>query len=372
VNDQVAVVVDASTARRGGGLTVAYELVRRLPNWPNINWQIFASPELAQTLDNVPMSNVKFHIAFDTRFSTIRHFRRWLDLGTLIKATNADAVMYLGSYGFHVGCVPSIVVVQLDLDNISYASSFRSYLTRRLVKGRIRHSVLNADGVVAVSNHVADQLVARLGCDSSLIRIVPLSGQMDLTDVKNAPPKYVLDWMPYVFAVSGAQDYKNIQTLLDAAHLLGERSVCSTRLVIAGVDEATAYRQGYRYDSSVIWAGRIPRSELVYVYQNAEMYVHHSMTESFALPILEAIYCNTLAIVTAASWARNMYQNVIPMFQPNASDLAALMRYYLENDSVRKKMIGRQRVFGDRFTWDAMAEGLVESIMKVTDEHRQR
>jgi hypothetical protein len=144
VNHQSTVVIDASVARRGGGLTVAYELVRRLPSWLNINWQVFASPELAEILVNERMDNVRVHIAFDTNSGAIRHSRRWLDLGSLIKATNADAVMYLGSYGFHVGCVPSIVVVQLDLDNISYASSFRSYLRRRLIQGRIRHSPSSA------------------------------------------------------------------------------------------------------------------------------------------------------------------------------------------------------------------------------------
>ncbi len=365
VNEQVTLVIDASTARRGGGLTVAYELTRRLPNWANVSWHIFASPQLAQVLDNEHIGNVMLHVAFDTRFDAIRHFRRWLDLGTVIRTTNADAVLYLGNYGFHVGYRPSVVLVQLDLDAAGYADSFQSYLVRHLVHGRIRHSVLNADGVVVVSDHVGDQLVARFGCERSLIRTVPLAGQMDAIEVENAPPTYLSDWMPYIFAISGVQDYKNMQVLLDTAYILKERSVDNIRLVIAGVDEATARKRGYAYDSSVTWAGQIPRSELAYVYQNAEMYVHHSMAESFALPILEAIQCNTLSIATDAPWTRNTYHGIVPTFQPNASDLATVIECFLKNDSIRRETIGRQRAFSERFSWDRTAKELVESVMNV-------
>lgn len=372
VNYQSTVVIDASTARRGGGLTVAYELVRRLPNWSSINWQVLISPELAQMLVNEPMSNVKVHVAFDTELDAVRHFQRWLDLGTLIRATRADAILCLGNYGFHIGRRPSIVVVQLDLEAAHSYDSLRSRLAWYLIHSRIRHSVSVADRVIAVSDHIGDQLAARFGCDRSSIRTVPLAGQIDMITDNCVPPTYLLDWAPYIFAISGTQDYKNIQVLLDAAHLLVERSVCNTRLVIAGVDEATACKQGYRCDSSVTWAGQIPRSELAYVYQNAAMYVHHSMAESFALPVLEAMRCSTLAIATDAPWARSIYHDVIPTFQPNASDLASVIQYYLSNECERQRVIAQQRVFAEKFSWDAMAERLVESVMDVIAEQRQR
>lgn len=371
MNDRVTVVIDASTARKGGGLTVAYELVRRLPNWTKINWYVFASPDLAHVLRNEYMGNVKLHVAFDTRFDAVRHFRRWLDLDRLIRTTNADAVLYLGNYGFHVGCRPSIVVVQLDLEAAGYADSFRSCVCWRLIHSRMRSSVLNVDSVVVVSNHIGDQLVARFGCDRSLIRTVPLSGQIDVVKDRDVPAMHLSDWMPYIFAISGVQAYKDMQVLLDAAHILRERTFSNIKLVIAGVDEATAGTKGYRYDSSVVWAGRIPRSELAYVYQNAEIYVHHSMAESFALPILEAIQCNTLSIATDAPWTRSIYHGIVPTFQPNAFDLATVIESFLKNDSIRQETIGRQRAFSKRFSWDRTAEELIESVMDVLEKQHQ-
>lgn len=366
------VVLDAATARKGGGLTVAYNLVRRLPNWAHINWQVLASPELARSLQCEHMSNVKLYQTRQTKSDLARHFCRWADIGTLINTTNADAVLYLGNYGFHVGRKPSIVVVQIDLQAADYASNFRTALVRRLMHSRIRYSVSNAEQVVVVSDHIGHQLVSRLGCDRSLIRTVPLCGQIEVPGDKEAAPGYVGKWMPYIFAISGIQDYKNIQVLLDAAHLLKETAAREMRVVIAGVDKMTALRRGFEYDSSVIWAGWIPRSELSHLYSNAEIYVHHSMTESFALPVLEAIQCDTLAIATDVSWARSIYGGVVPTFKANPSDLANMIGYYLDNGDARQEKISRQKIFANRFSWDATAEGLVESVMDVLKQRWNR
>jgi glycosyltransferase involved in cell wall biosynthesis len=165
----------------------------------------------------------------------------------------------------------------------------RRYLTRlELLRA--------ADGLVAISEFVAGDVVDRLGVPAARVRAVPLvAAPAFRPDATVARERVVL-------TTGGSDGRKNLEGLLDAWARVPAPARAGWRLVVAGSLpplfrnhlEVMAGRLGV--GSSFECLGFVSEDELVRWNQRAGLVVFPSLAEGYGLPVMEAMACATLVI----------------------------------------------------------------------------
>lgn len=178
---------------------------------------------------------------------------------------------------------------------------------RRFFSEVARHmerSVRQADRIIAVSNHTADDLVNTLGADRSKVRVVypGLRRQIHRIDAAARRPvlqRHGLD-DGYFLYVGSLDPNKKVQTLIDGyaryRRLRGRRS-----LVIAGHSQfyAEVLRMHCRrlnIEAHVRFLGFVDDADLPALYSGARAVVMPSPLEGFGFPVIESMACETPVI----------------------------------------------------------------------------
>ena len=101
---------------------------------------------------------------------------------------------------------------------------------------------------------------------------------------------------PYVLSVSSFYWQKNLARLIEAFALVKRRHALPHVLLLVGRETAKVRRQtleniarGCGVDESVVFAGFVPDCVIPILYRNASATVMVSLSETFGLPVLEAI-----------------------------------------------------------------------------------
>lgn len=149
----------------------------------------------------------------------------------------------------------------------------------------------SADGLVAISDFVARDVVERLGVPASRVISVPLVASASFSpDPRVARERIVL-------TTGGSDGRKNLEGLVDAWGLVPAAVRAGWRLVVAGsLPPLYANHLRVRADDSVELLGFATEQELVAWNRRAGLVVFPSLAEGFGLPVVEAIACDTPVI----------------------------------------------------------------------------
>ena len=178
-----------------------------------------------------------------------------------------------------------------DLQHEAYPQFFsRPQLSyRRRVYGR---SVRSSRIVIAVSEHVRDDLVERLGSPAERVRVIHHGVDHDRFTLEAAGKRepfllYPANWWPH----------KNHELLLEAfASVRRERP--ELRLVLTGSDHPAR-----PLPTASTSLGRVSDERLVELYRSAAALVFPSLYEGFGLPPLEAMACGCPVAVSRVALA---------------------------------------------------------------------
>ena len=294
-----------------------------------------------------------------------RFIGRHLRWPALIRKLKPSA--YFGPAGaLPLGAVgaPSVITIH-DLAIYRNAGWFpaRQPLSTRLVVPR---SVLRSDGIVAVSENTARDIVEIFGVDRSRIQVVPHGisprfqpmGGEDLAAARarlGLPERFIL-------FVSTVEPRKNLETLLEAWAMMSDRP----DLVVVG-------SWGWTYESIRSRMERLgphlhhldslDPDELPAIYNLARVLAHPAWYEGFGLPPLEAMACGTPVVVSDRASLPEVVAEaglVVPADQPEAWR-KALERVIGDTElasSMRHRGILRAAQFSwpraARLTWSAI------------------
>jgi glycosyltransferase involved in cell wall biosynthesis len=153
-----------------------------------------------------------------------------------------------------------------------------------------------ADGLVAISEFVAGDVVERLGVPAARVRAVPLVAAPSFRPDPSVARERV------VLTTGGSDGRKNLEGLLDAWARVPAPARAGWRLVVAGSLpplfrnhlEVMADRLGAR--DSFECLGFISEDDLVRWNQRAGLVVFPSLAEGYGLPVMEAMACGTPVI----------------------------------------------------------------------------
>jgi glycosyltransferase involved in cell wall biosynthesis len=269
----------------------------------------------------------------------------------------------LGSLSPRVRGVPVVLTIH-DLIYRHFPQSvplgYRLFM-RAVQPGAARH----ADRIIAVSAHVAREVVELLGVSEDRVRVVPNgSGQ---TFQRTTDPQVVASVLkrygigaPYVVAVGRGYPHKNVAGLLRAFAVLraGHPDV---RLVLIG----DRYRAGAALDrliaelalgGAVVWTGFVGPDDLNALYTGATAFAFPSLAEGFGLPPLEAMACGTPVVASDLSSIPEVVGDAGLLVDPrNPEAFAAALDRVLGDEALRADLRVKGFARVKAFTWERCA-----------------
>jgi glycosyltransferase involved in cell wall biosynthesis len=329
--------LDSSTV--GGTQTYASGLVRALAEHGALDYRVYVSevaPEAGGDLRTVvvpefPAGSSRFTRVLGLAGATVwdRRLRRALGREQ-VGAFHFPLTVMLPRVG-----VPATTTIH-DLQHEAFPQFFsRPQLSyRRHVYGR---SVRASRLVIAVSEHVREDLADRLGYPPARVHVIyhGIDHERFRPDGREREPfiLYPANWWPH----------KNHELLLEAfAAVRAERP--ELKLVLTGAGHPGGLPDG------VSSLGRVTDEHLADLYRSAAALVFPSLYEGFGLPTLEAMACDCPVAVSRAGALPEVCGQAAVYFDPTSvEDIARGIADVLD----RPPTGGVERAAG--FTWEEFA-----------------
>ncbi len=173
--------------------------------------------------------------------------------------------------------------------------------------------------------------------------------------VKTHKPKKYYDF-DFILYVGNAYPHKNLERLVEAFVLIKKDK--KVKLILAGNDEffyprlkKHVEKRGLQDD--IIFFGNANDEQLIGLYYFAKCLVFPSLMEGFGLPNLEALVCNILPVVSDIPVFREIWGNLLPMFDPydeKSLAKAILSVLSLPTSEYKTKVVRARKVMA-KFSW---------------------
>jgi len=109
-------------------------------------------------------------------------------------------------------------------------------------------------------------------------------------------------------------------------------------------------------EERAVWTGYVAQSELVALYNRAEVLVYPSFYEGFGLPVLEAMACGTAVITSAVASLPEVAGDAALLVDPDDVDaLHDALRRLLVDRSYREGYAQAGLARAKTFTWEQTA-----------------
>jgi glycosyltransferase involved in cell wall biosynthesis len=324
----------------GGSETYARELVRALDRVGELDYRIF-TPRIVDDLDGQRVRSYRARrsmrgraVAMAEALVRPRPLRRELRLDEL------DAIHFPLTVMLPRVARPPAAVSLLDIQHVFYPEFFsRAELAyRRFAYG---WSLTRAQSVIAISRHVKDTLVERMGVEAERVEVIHLGLDHDLFRPGAESRE------PFLIYPANPWPHKNHARLFEAFTRLRRRRP-ELRLVLTGTGlEKLAVPEG------VDIRGRVSSEELASLYRRASALVFPSLYEGFGQPPLEAMASGCPVACSTAGSLPEVCGNAARYFDPTSVDeMVEAVSTVLEDPS---GLVERSLERAALFTWDACA-----------------
>jgi glycosyltransferase involved in cell wall biosynthesis len=181
---------------------------------------------------------------------------------------------------------------------------------------------------------------------------------------------------PYLLYVSNLWFYKNPDGAIRSFARLRTRYKTDVDLVIVGNDdfgripslEALAQTEGVR--DRVRFLGRVPRDELIELYQGAHVVFYPSLAETFGKPVLEGMRVGVPVATSNTSSLPELGGAACLLFDPtDPDDVARVLHAACTDAPLRARLIAAGLQRGAEFSWDATARGTREVCARAVELH---
>jgi len=248
----------------------------------------------------------------------------------------------------------------------------RRYLNRVVPQSVARATHVLADSV-ATKNDLVDLYHA------SPDKITVLYGGVDARFVLVRDPerlaavraKYGIGSSPFILGLGTIQPRKNYKRLIQAFSNI-KYQMSNIKLAIAGgkgwlYDDIFAEVKRLGLEGCVLFPGFVDDDDLPALYSAAEALAFPSIYEGFGLPILEAMACGTPVVTSVTSSLPELAGDAALLVEPtDAGAIATALLRLLQEDDLRRKLVGAGFEQARKFTWEKAAAQLLEVYTSLT------
>jgi glycosyltransferase involved in cell wall biosynthesis len=324
----------------GGSETYARELVRALGRVGELDYRVF-TPRIVDDLDGQHVRAYRARRSMRGRAAAMAEaLVRPRPLRKELRLDELDAIHFPLTVMLPRVERPPAAVSLLDIQHVFYPEFFsRAELAyRRFAYG---WSLRRARTVIAISRHVKETLVERMGVAAKRVEVIHLGLDHDLFRPGTEPRE------PFLLYPANPWPHKNHERLFQAFTRL-RRLRPELRLVLTGTGlERLDTPEG------VDVRGRVPREELASLYRRASALVFPSLYEGFGQPPLEAMASGCPVACSTAGSLPEVCGDAARYFAPTSVDeMVEAVSTVLESPD---GLVDRGLQRAARFTWDACA-----------------
>lgn len=229
--------------------------------------------------------------------------------------------------------------------------------------------------IITVSNYEADIIKRGLSIDDNkLIAVYNGFGAhfKKIEEYRDTSSLYIEN-DKYLFFLGNTDPKKNTVNVLKAYSIYLNRSKAKLPLLVADLDmgyiKNILENEGISHISEmIITPGYIPNIHLPAIYSGAFAFLYPSLRESFGIPILEAMACETPVITSNVSAMPEVASNAALLTDPTNPARIADAILELENGEIYNKFVaaGLERI--KTFSWERSAENLLEIYKTIYNE----
>jgi glycosyltransferase involved in cell wall biosynthesis len=265
--------------------------------------------------------------------------------------------------------VPTAVAIH-DISYIAHPEWFDLY--HRLAYGILTKRAIKKSKVIFTCSEYTKNEILKYDPSSANIHVVPLAADEKFNSIKNESKicevknKYGLK-NKYLFYAGTIFNRRHVLELIKAFKLILEK-FSDYQLLISGRNLTNPHQDidgAIKNISQIIRIDYVDESDLLYLYQGAEMFIYLSEYEGFGLPPLEAMACGTPVLTTKMTSLGEVLGNY-PIAVNNPSDINEIKEKIiriLSDENLRKEMIeiGLQRA--KQFSWEKTAQKTYKTLI---------
>jgi len=236
---------------------------------------------------------------------------------------------------------------------------------RKNFVSKIKNSLLEADGIVAVSQFTRNQLLERFAIEEKKVKVIyhgldpKFKTDISPNEIEEIKKAYSLS-PSFILFVGAIEPRKNLLNLIEALKII-HKKYKKIPLVIVG-RKSQDYKnlekkiKQNKLESWIKMMGYLPDNEVRVFYRLASLLAFPSFCEGFGLPLIEAMASSLPVATSQASAMPEIAQDAALYFHPeDPEDIADKIIIALKDEDLREilKARGKKRVLD--FDWGTTA-----------------
>lgn len=234
----------------------------------------------------------------------------------------------------------------------------------------LRGSVMRADRIIAVSETVKKDILARYPVSPAKIHVVyhgvgARFRRVCDADILQAVARCYRLPERYLLFVGNIEPRKNLEVLVRAFSILKQNYAEPVKLVIAGQKGwkyGPLYKavQELRLADDIVFTGYVRDEHMPAIYSMADVFVFPSLYEGFGLPLLEAMACEVPVVISGAGALPEVAGEAALQVPANhIAALAGCMLQLLSDAGLRREYAARGLARARQFSWENTARGVL-------------
>lgn len=233
--------------------------------------------------------------------------------------------------------------------------------------------------IITVSNYEAGVIKKRLNLgDDKVIPVYNGFGEhfKRVDDFKKITSAYI-NHESYLFFLGNTDPKKNSENVFKAYSIYLEKSNVKLPLLVADLDNdyinKILAKEGISHIKDYIYApGYIPNIHLPAIYSGAFAFLYPSLRESFGIPILEAMACETPVITSNVSAMPEIASDAAILVSPEKPLEITNAIIALEDKELYKTMVAKGKERIKLFSWKNCAQSLLDIYKTIYNEQCKR
>ena len=262
-----------------------------------------------------------------------------------------------------------LIMTVHDLRLYRYPETY-SFLRYQFLKRAVKESIDRVDQIIAISQFTKDEIIDTCGVNPDKVTVIheAINRSFFSADaIRNysLPQEYAyLKDCRFLFCLSQIEPRKNHARLIKAfSALKAMGGFDDLKLVLAGrpLLNAGPVLKLVAETPDVIYLDFVPTELMLWLYQNASLFVYPSYYEGFGFPPLEAASLGTVSAVGKLSSVPEICGDCAFYFDPyDISDMSKVMAAALKDESLiqEKKMKLENQL--NKFSWEKNARETVK------------